>query len=385
MVERRFRLTHKIYAIEPTIQVHQAPTPEPKIYIETVYKDAPPLPHPVISLDTPSSRNLSNHDAGNGSYLQYHTSLSSELIATREGSLEDLENYPEYRLKDEIDASEGRYEARKYADRFRKISLRKEVHAVIVFEPPPQPPHYYMDWTSLFQVVVPAILVIFVGFGVLNVKSYQRNLEHKSETKKRLELPKTGLPLGWILRHIDLQNAYHSETQRLKSKVNRLRNKVANQRTRIRVLTTQKVENRFKNTFLNSQLKGLAEKVTDLDRELGRLKSLHDLTMAMADPEVVFTRRFEQDMADAEEKYLERIGARPGKARSSPLQWWEEQQQDIALAIKYIERKGSGRNWRIRPEVVERLRRKGLLEPGALNRPAPSQKVLDKRAFIMKG
>ena len=385
IAERRFAITHKIYTIEPTIHIRQAPTPEPKYFVETVYKDPPPLPHPVVNIVTHFSSNSSTDDAGRHTYLQYHTSINSDLIETREISPEDLKDHPEWRPKDEIDASEGRYEARKFVDRFRKVSLRKEVHAVAVYEQPPQPPPLNINWHLLFYILVFGISVVLVCFGVLNLKRNQTLLNHKVETKKRHELSISNLPVGWILRHIDLQNAYYSETQRLKSKVNRLRNKVANQRTRIRVLTAKKVENRFKNAFMDNNLKVLANKVTNLDRGLSYLKSLHDLTMAMVEPEAAFIRRFDQDAAEAEQKFLAGIRARPSKARSSPLQWWEEQRRDIELAKLYIERKGAGRNWRLNPYTLDRLRAKGMLEPGFFDRPAPSQKVLKRRAVITKG
>jgi hypothetical protein len=388
LTERQFRITHMVYTIEPTIHVRQAPSSEPKYFIQTVYKTPPPLPHPAIDLEVRFAFNSSKSPtdgAVSRLYSQYHTLVNSDVTETRAISAEELQKHPKYRPRGEIDASEGRHEAKKYVDRFRKPSLRKEVHAVVLYEQPPQPPPLNINWLLLFYIIVFGISIVLVCFGVLNIKRNQTFLNHKAATKKRLEISISNLPIGWILRHIDLQNAYHSETQRLKAKVNRLRNKVANQRTRIRVLTTKRVENRFKNAFMHNKVKDLADKVANLDRGLNYLKSLHDLTMAMVDPEAAFIRRFDQDAGEAEEKFLAGIRARPGKARSSPLQWWEEQRRDIELAKNYLERKGQGRNWRLNPYTLDRLRAKGMLEPGFFDRPAPSQKVLKRRAVLMKG
>jgi len=106
--------------------------------------------------------------------------------------------------------------------------------------------------------------------------------------------------------------------------------------------------------------------------------------MAFVEPEAAFIRRCEKDAAEAEEKFWDKIRERPGKARTSPTQWWDEQRRDVELAIRSIEKKKTGRNWRIEPGVEERLRNKRLLEPGAFHRPAPSKKVLRRRVFIMR-
>jgi hypothetical protein len=151
---------------------------------------------------------------------------------------------------------------------------------------------------------------------------------------------------------------------------------VADQKSRIRALTTKKVENRFRYAFLNNKLKGLTDRIANLDRTLSYLKSHHDLTTAFVEPEAAFIRRYEKDAAEAEKKFWDKIRERLGKARTSPTQWWDEQRQDVELAIRFIEKKKTGRSWRIDPAVEERLRNKGLLEPGAFHRPVPSKKVL---------
>jgi hypothetical protein len=383
MVERQYRITHMIYTMEaPTYHNIQAPTPPPKIYIQTIYKDSPPLPHPVIELGIKRSSQSSTSDARRPLFSQHYVSLGSQANATREGSLEELEKHPEYRPQNEKDASEGRHAAEKYIDKHRKKSLRREVTAVIIYGPPPR---LNMNWPLILCVLVFGIFLVLVCFGVLRFKLNQKIFEHdKSEAKKRLERSRSALRLDWILRHSDLQYAYESETQRLKSKVIRLREKVTDQKSRIRALTTKKVENRFRYAFLNNKLKGLTDRVADLDCTLRYLKSLHDLTTAFVEPEAAFIRRYEKDAAEAEEKFWDKIRERPGKARTSPTQWWDEQRRDVELAIRFIEKKKAGRNWRIDPAVEERLRNKGLLEPGAFHRPAPSKKVLRRRAFIMR-
>lgn len=349
-----------------------------------MFKDAPPLPHPVVKVDVHFFSNASSNDTGRHCYSGYQTFTNSEATeAPREITLENLKNYPEYRPEDEIDASEGRYAAKKYVESFRKASLRKEVHAVAIYKQPLHAPPLNIDWLLIFYVLTFSISIILVCFGVLNIKRSHKIFEYeahqKTETRRLLERSRSALRLDWILRHIDLQNAYESETQRLRSKVIRLRDRVAGQKTRIRALTIKRIENRSRNTFLVKNLDELTRKVAGLDRTLRYLRSLHDLTMAMMEPEAAFVRRFERDAAEAEEKFRSQIRERPSKARTSPTQWWDEQRRDVEMAIRYIEIKKTGRNWRLHPNIVDRLRAKGLLEPGYFERPAPSQRALKRR------
>jgi hypothetical protein len=344
MAERHFRVTHMIYTIEPTKEIVQAPTPEPRMYVETVYKDPPPLPHPVVNIVKHFSSNSSNSTDGAGRhiYSQYHTGIKSDLTETpREIAPEDLKTHPEYRLKDEVDASEGRYEAKIYADRFRKISLRKEVHAVIVYDQPPQPPPY-----SVFRLAIPitlAISIVLVGFGILNFKQCQRfSSNPTSSSGQESDIPehcrcydsyfRTGPPSHWIKTYQSMQERNDVKIRSLKAKNQRLQEKLMSKFYKNRELRFKTYELRSHNDSLVLIAKDLLGKYKDMEKDVSQVKMKFRLALAIVEPEQTLVDRAMREANEGYEKYLKSL------AKRRPLIPMEEMTKVIHMRLSQTPR-----------------------------------------------